>query len=442
MKNKYQKLLLAAVVLLVVNMATVAMLVIRANMPSENPGRIDSPTSDSVVVEPDDVQVSASDPEPSASDVSDTPQIPEVVMTSLEGTDLALTIDRIGQDFNCNGMSVAVIENGQVAYNYEYGYANKSKSREVNSGTKFRIASLSKVFTSMLAMTLVDDGLLDLDTDISDIVGYQVRNPHSRDGAITMRMLLTHTSSMKDKSPIFTYSLETDLLNNDSYAYCKPGELHNYTNLGMGVAGALIEKISGKVLSDYSDEAFFDGMDIDAAFNGALLEDKVNVAECMLGTNVERTEAEMVENRADKEPGENHTVAAGGLTISAVDYAKLMTVLMNDGMYKGERYISHESMEVFHTTHFECIDFEQCIGIRRSSKVLEGRTVYYHTGAAYGVYTFALYDVSDMSGIVVFSTGAYDKFDEMKIRRICIDTAEAVYAEMFSDGAVSGSDAK
>ena len=75
--------------------------------------------------------------------------------------------------------SVAVIADGQVAYHYEYGWADKSIGLRTTQSSKFRSASVSKVIDTMLAMKLYDDKKLDLKADLSDYFGYPIQNRHS-----------------------------------------------------------------------------------------------------------------------------------------------------------------------------------------------------------------------------------------------------------------------
>ncbi len=351
---------------------------------------------------------------------------------SLSGTATEKYIKQIASEYSVAGLSVAVIKNGDVAYHYEYGYANKADKRKVTVNTKFRIASLSKVFTSMLAVKLSDDDMLDLDKHIGDILGIKVRNPNYKKDDITTRMLLTHTSSFVDRSMIFSNSIKQDLKSEYVYSSSKPGTRHTYSNFGMGVAGAVIEKASGQYLTDYAQSTFFNPMGIDAGFDGSKLDDKTDVADCMVRDSVEKTAKELVKKKETNPVGQNHSIAAGGLLISAVDFAKVTTVLINGGVYDGERYLSESAVNEIHTPCTKAKLYTQCIGIRRSDTILPNRTVYYHTGAAYGVFSLVLYDLEDKSGVVILTTGSLDYSDDNGIRTVCSDITELIYADILT----------
>lgn len=430
MKNKPNPFIsFLTVVILLANIAAFSIIYLPGDFMSKFTDRDQTETQPPVVVSSDSVSKSDAAATPVVSETE--VQVPEVVLTSLSGSDVAQLIDEIAEENRCIGMSVAVIKDGQVAFNYEHGFSDLKKKRELNSDTKFRIASLSKVYTSMLGMKLVEDGVVELDGDIGDALGYTARNPYFKKVPITLRMLLSHTSSIRDRSKyIFSSDIRFDLSDRDSFFQREPGTKHIYTNLGMGIAGALIEQVSGMQLTDFSNNAFLNGMDIDAAYNGSMLKDRENVADCILGAELKRSAEKLVQPHGDKEPGKNHTVGAGGLIISAVDYAKIMTLLINDGTYKDVSYLSPETVSAIHETQIECADYDQCIGIRRSDLVLENRTVYYHTGAAYGIFSLAIYDVTDKSGVVIFTTGSSARANDLGIRRSCIDTAEVIYRDV------------
>lgn len=78
------------------------------------------------------------------------------------------------------------------------GMADKAAARPVTADDPVRIASISKLVTALGVMRLVDRGKLDLDRDVSDYLGWRLRNPAFPDRAITLAMLLSHRSSLLD----------------------------------------------------------------------------------------------------------------------------------------------------------------------------------------------------------------------------------------------------
>lgn len=349
---------------------------------------------------------------------------------SLKGTAAAHYIDQYSKSYGTTGLTLAVIKDGEVAYHYEYGFADKGKTRRTTESTKFRIASISKVFTSMMAMKLCEEGKLDLDSDVGSVLGIRVRNPRYPDSPISTRMLLTHTAGFHDRATIFSGSITADANDKNAYYTGKPGTAYHYSNLGLGMAGAVVEKVSGKVLSQYAQEAFFTPMGVDASFDGRYLKEKSDVADCLNSARLELSAAQAVEDKDEKEPGENNVLGAGGLLISAEDMARVACILLGNGTYQGNTYLKPETVAAMQTVQRNCSGYKQCIGIRYSDKILSGRNVYYHPGAAYGIYSVLIYDPADASGVVVLSTGAKDMKNSNGVRNVCLHAAEYVYSDV------------
>ncbi|MEG2942362.1 MAG: serine hydrolase, partial [Thermomonas sp.] len=78
------------------------------------------------------------------------------------------------------------------------GYADPATKRAISVDDPVRIASISKLVLSIGVMRLVEDGKLDLDADVSDTLGWKLRNPSFPDKKLTLRLLLSHTSSLTD----------------------------------------------------------------------------------------------------------------------------------------------------------------------------------------------------------------------------------------------------
>src|SRR5688500_4600445 len=78
------------------------------------------------------------------------------------------------------------------------GLADKAAGRKVTADSPVRIASVSKLITALGVMRLVDAGVIELDRDVSDYLGWELRNPAFPDTPITLRLLLSHQSSLVD----------------------------------------------------------------------------------------------------------------------------------------------------------------------------------------------------------------------------------------------------
>ena len=118
-------------------------------------------------------------------------------MSCAEGKDkLASALDKIFKNHHTVGGAVIIARDGEIVYEHYYGYASKTGRIPVTEDTYFRLASVTKMVTAIRVMQLVEEGVLDLDRDISEYLGYQVGNAYYPQTPITLRMLMTHTSSL------------------------------------------------------------------------------------------------------------------------------------------------------------------------------------------------------------------------------------------------------
>ena len=154
-----------------------------------------------------------------------------------------------------------------------FGHARLRPKAPVTESTCFRIASVSKLVMSFAALSLAESSLLDLDRDISDDLGYAVRSPFAPEVPVTMRMLLTHTAGLTDSGPYGTRGLEgactlRELLDADeSWRDRTPGASFEYSNLGAGVAGVVIERAAGQPFDDVLQARVFAPLGIRASYD-------------------------------------------------------------------------------------------------------------------------------------------------------------------------------
>ena len=167
----------------------------------------------------------------------------------------------IGSPFNG---AILVAKNGRVQFKQAYGLSNRERNIKNTVQTKFLIGSISKQFTSMLIMILVEEGKIKLNHSIDQYF------PNIKDrlmNQITIDQLLSHTSGLihYDGLPSIGISARTfykthytaeSLVNIifKSKLLFKPGTNQHYSSLGYDVLGAIIEKITHKSYSDAMDQ--------------------------------------------------------------------------------------------------------------------------------------------------------------------------------------------
>jgi len=385
-----------------------------------------------------------STPEPEPEPEPETDSGNRILGIAAEHPELSEELDEISSRFNTVAVSLVVYDGDEGEYfTYQYGYADISQQRVINVDTKMRSASLSKLITALCAMVLVDRDMLDPDADISEYLGYEAGNPGYTDTPITSRMLMQHTSSIFD-SRDFRTSRDNDtsrplqqlIEDGTSFRRRVPGARFEYTNFGYSVLAAVCEKIYGKSFDILAREVLFEPLGIDAAYVPARLHDTANIA----GIYNERHSLTLsVQNQLDitdsRQLGHDVHLAQGNLTISALDYAKILAMLGNNGSLHDIEVLSPESVRMVNNTHVRGESYYQGLGTRRSAVAFmpEGEA-FWHTGNAYGTFAQYLYSVDEKNrGIVIITTGARTGQLSDGMIRLCNEMSETAWRQLGFD---------
>ncbi len=317
-------------------------------------------------------------------------------------------IDRIGESFGAVGIQAAVIEKGMVTGTYSYGWAIENRVK-ITSDTKIRTASLSKTAVAVNAMKMHEQGIVSLDENIGT---YWNCKPYRH---ITLKSLLSHTSPLDTLTYGKKEDISAQLTDKRSYRSAKSisDDIWQYSNYGIGLAGATLELAAAQTLDSYAADNVFHPLGMDAAFSSGLINDTSLLAELYHSDgNTALTSSKLSSFTGSDIPGENAASFAGGLTCSAKDYAKLIAMLASDGSYCGTQILSPQSVEEMETVILSADDdyslFGQCLPMRLKEDLYGHKRLYYHTGNAYGVLALAAYDPDTGDGVVVLTTGMSD----------------------------------
>ncbi len=316
----------------------------------------------------------------------------------------------ICEKYTAVAAQVAIVKDGKVAGVYQFGQANAQENIAVTQDTKYRVASLTKLVTAIVCMRLVEEGKLNLDEDISKYYGFNIRNPQYPDVPITLRMLLTHTASMYDGAVFNTaivsssVSAQALLQSATTFTSAKPGSVHNYSNIDYAVVGSVCETVCGKNLEEIAREYIFDPMGLTCSYHAAGVKDASQVGILYDGdtTVIHYPNATFL-----KTVGQTMFIAQGNLIASASDYAKILCMLINGGeAADGTRILTEESVNAICSTQYEAIAYKVGFGCFVQNNVIGERTMYVHTGSAYGMYAAYAVDLQNKDAVVVLTTGA------------------------------------
>lgn len=311
-------------------------------------------------------------------------------MSGFHGLDGRLEGIRTRPGAGISGLAVAAVRDADVVYEGYFGYrtfdaAGRAGILPVDRETRFRIASISKPVTGIGFLRLVERGRFGLDTDLSALLGFALRNPHFPGEAITARMLLSHTSSLRDADfyfPPLPHGIR-ELFEKDGRYYADgahfagpdggdaPGRRTCYCNLGYGILGTCIERVTGKRFDLYMRDEILAPLGIDGGYNVNLVSDAGfgNIAPLYRKAGGEdgpwdpegpwipqvdeyrgARPASPVRVDAEVRPAprlENYAVGTngalfspqGGLRISALDLSKVLRLLLGGGALGGTRLL-------------------------------------------------------------------------------------------------------
>ena len=395
------------------------------------------------------------------------------------------------------GLSVSIVKDDNIVWEKQLGYANIDDDIFVDEDTMFILSSISKTVTATALMQLFEDGLFDLNDDIDDYLPFNVNHPDYPLVPITFKMLLTHSSGIKDNWNVMTYydgdpHLELSYYLNQyftpggnfydsnlNFTNSMPGTNYTYTNNGAALIGLLVEEISGQAFNDYCNENIFEPLSMDNAFwflseignlnqiaspyqvtggsgdscyiIGCGIYDQSNPCFCDFacidyGDCCSDYEDVCGEDGTGSSLGnlteyENYGYAdypSGQLRTTSNNLAKFMSVHMNDGVYNGIRILDSETIELIKTTHYPAVNSTQ--GLIWYYKNANARTLFGHNGGDIGSSTEMFISFSNNLGVVLLTNS--DNYDAMiQIENAIFDFAEetdfTIIGDINSDGMIN-----
>lgn len=252
-------------------------------------------------------------------------------------------------NYSVVGVTFSMVKDGSIFLEKGYGYAKEIYATPVVANdTLFRIGSISKTFTAIAVLQLVEDGLLELDRDINDYLT-MFKIPETYEESITLSHLLTHTAGFEEKTfpSIVGYIYDVDpleivLSEGIPDRVHPPGVISSYSNYGFSLAGYIVQEISGKAFETYVEENILTLIGMNSTTFVQPLPSSLN----------SRMSYGYDENG---NPGyfEYITIPpAGAATSTASDMARFMITLLNNGTLEGSRILENSSLEMMFSDQF------------------------------------------------------------------------------------------
>jgi CubicO group peptidase (beta-lactamase class C family) len=348
-------------------------------------------------------------------------------------------------------VGVAFDRNGDLA-SFAEGIADPQSGRVVTANDPVRVASVSKMVVAIGVMKLVEQGQLELDRDVTAYLGWNVRNPAYPHEPVTLRMLLSHTSSVRDHDDQYVVPLGVTVKDvmADPRSWDpahKPGDGYfTYSNMNFPIIASAIEIVTRERFDVWMRKNVLEPMKLDACYNWPTCSD------AMVARAVELDGPDGKPQKDDLHgvrpacpvyakdgdpcdlshwyPGDNGALYApqGGLRISARGLARVGRMLLNNGTLDGVQILSPQSVNALVTqvwrfdgsnggteSGFYC-SYGQATqqipthvpGCADDMGTL-GATLVGHAGDAYGMKSGIWIDRARGLGIAYFVTGVPDK---------------------------------
>ena len=395
------------------------------------------------------------------------------------------------------GLSISIVKDEHIVWEKYFGYANVDDDIFVDESTMFILSSISKTITATALMQLFEEGLFMLEDDVDDYLPFEINHPDYQIAPITFKMLLSHTSGIKDNWNVMPYYdgdselelgyyLEEYLTvggefygANSSFTNSMPGTNYSYSNIGAALIGFLVEEISNQSFNEYCNENIFEPLGMDNAFwflseidnldqvalpyqltggsgntcfeIGCGVYNENNPCfcdfQCVYYNDCCDDYNEVCGEDGTGSDQENLTeymnfgysdYPSGQLRTTSNNLAKFMSSYINNGIYNGVRILDSETIELIKTIHFPAINSMQ--GLMWYYKNENGRTLFGHNGGDIGSSAEMFISFSDNLGVVLLTNS--NNYDAMiQIEKALFNFAEendfTVNGDVNEDGFVN-----
>ena len=251
------------------------------------------------------------------------------------------------KNYDVPGVSLAIVENGKIAYIHGYGVKDVVLRTPVDADTQFAIGSVTKSFTALGIMRLVDQGKVKLDAPVINYLPeFKLADPAATK-TVTVRNLLTHTTGLaRDDSYFFDPNVsEAKVIASAATTPLvgKPGKVFVYSNENAVLAGAVIERVSGQSWEAFTRQEILQPLGMNkTSFTQAAMKQTGNYAspntyDVLRG--LVPTPFYVLAGRA----------AAGAINSSAAELAKYLQYQLGDGV----PLLTGASLRAMHTTFIQ-----------------------------------------------------------------------------------------
>lgn len=286
-----------------------------------------------------------------------------------------------------SGLAVAVVHRNKIIHLQGYGHTDTTRASAVGTNTRFHAASISKLFTTIAILRLVENGKISIDDDIARFL------PQFSSKGITVRRLLTHTSGLRD--PI---RLRTKDSVDDKTSYLSSLAAQNlasqdhswrYADANFNVLGAVIQRVTGMPFADHMDKAVLEPLDM------RMSEFRASKSAASPST------ASPYGSKDSPHPFNEIHAPSSGLQTTIEDLAKFVLVMVNGSKVDGSRLLSRDSIRRMWTIESETSLGNLKMGLGWQIDDSKSHALYMHSGDEGGFQSRLVIDPANGTGVVV-----------------------------------------
>lgn len=340
-------------------------------------------------------------------------------------------------------IAVAIIGPEGVRWSGAWGKADADGKIPASTDTVYRAGSVSKLFTDVAVMKLVEQGKLDLDAPVRTYLPtFRPKNPFG--GEITLRQLMTHRSGLV-REPLRGHYFDTDpkgqadavLSLNDTTLVAAPGTFTKYSNAGIGVVGEVVARVTGMPFEKALHSLVLDPLGMaSSGLTAAPFAGRIAYSEM----------AAFDGPRIAAPPIELGTPAAGSLFTTTGDLGRFAQALLNKGTIPGGRILKTATLEEMWRQQYPATG-RRIFGLGFVVADRDGKRVVGHGGAIYGHSTQLLVMPEEGIGVVAFTTvdssnAITNKLADYALRTVAALKAGTALPAYAKSSSVTGDDAK
>ncbi|TVR68575.1 MAG: class A beta-lactamase-related serine hydrolase [Sphaerobacteraceae bacterium] len=335
--------------------------------------------------------------------------------------ELKQVAEQLLSEWQVPGIAVGILQNGEVE-TYGFGQASVETGFPMRPDTVLQIGSISKIFTSTLAMALVDAGKLDLDTPVVAYVPDLQLQDKEAQQTLTMRHLLTHTSGLYGDW-FQDFGLGDDALGkalaniHTLRQISRPGEVWSYCNSGFYLAGAVIERLTGKTFEQAMADYVFEPLGMEKA---TFFAHEAITWPTAVGHNIEDGELAV----ARRYPLPRNVNAAGGIITDVGEMLRFAQLHVSDGNINGNQVLSAESVKAMQNDETKAAVMADYYGLAWALRDRDGKRLVGHGGSTNGFRAYLCTVPEENFAIVMLTNGnlgtaVYHRLEDWALEHYC-----------------------